>query len=255
MLTDDDPFAVVEFKENSLNLLEDSHVGLLSEVVKAFELEVGVKCKLIVIDTLARATPGGDENSTKDMGQAIVNSQAIIDRTGCCVMLVHHSGKASDKGMRGSSALLGGLDSNFEVFKHEDEHSVRVFRVKKQRDEAEARDYYYKLELVTLGVDLDLEDVTTCLVRFIDQSEVPVKKDKGQVDIDNLLHMIPVEGVQFNALMASTGISRTTLKKRLAALVGDGTLTVDKAGAYCQGTPLDDPDDEDSPNYDPTRNL
>ncbi|HEX7041243.1 MAG TPA: AAA family ATPase, partial [Trueperaceae bacterium] len=62
---------------------------------------------LVVIDTLARAMKGGDENSAQDMGALNDAVSALIQATGACVMLVHHSGKNKASGARGSSALLG----------------------------------------------------------------------------------------------------------------------------------------------------
>src|SRR5690606_29160652 len=70
---------------------------------------------LIVIDTLARAMKGGDENSAQDMGALNDAVSALIQATGACVMLVHHSGKNKASGARGSSALLGAIDTEIEV--------------------------------------------------------------------------------------------------------------------------------------------
>jgi AAA domain len=65
--------------------------------------------RLIVVDTLARAMAGGDENSAQDMGAIIAIVDSIRLATGANVCLVHHSGKDDSRGARGSNALLGAV--------------------------------------------------------------------------------------------------------------------------------------------------
>ena len=216
--------------EDPLNLLDPTHVSKCSEMVSAMAQEKGVPIKVIVIDTLAKSTPGGEENSTKDMGLALVNAQAIADKTGCCVVVVHHSGKDTAKGMRGSSALPAGFDSVFKIHRHEDDTTVRVFHIDKQRDESDEGDLFFKLEVFSLGDDTDGEPVTTCLVKFLEDSEVPVKKSKDQLETDNLMQLVPDGGISFADLMAATGLSRTTLQRRVLALVADFSLRKDEKG-------------------------
>jgi hypothetical protein len=187
------------------------------------------------------------------MGQVLIHAQAIADRTGCCVLVIHHSGKDTSRGMRGSTALPGGFDSVFRINRHEDDPTVRMFHVEKQRDEADAGDLYFKLDIFSLGFDLDGEPVTTCLVRFLDDSEVPVKKEKGQMEADHLLSLIPDEGISFGDLQVRTGLGRSTLQRRLAALVNDFTLRKDDKGLYSKiFEDLGADEDEDD---DPTNNL
>ena len=47
----------------------------------------------IVLDTFARLIPGADENSSKDVGQAIRAMDELRRRFGATVLLVHHTGK------------------------------------------------------------------------------------------------------------------------------------------------------------------
>ena len=70
---------------------------------------------LIVIDTLARASIGVEENSSKEMGVLIAQADRIKEQTGACVLLVHHTGKDAARGTRGSSALTGAIDTGIEV--------------------------------------------------------------------------------------------------------------------------------------------
>lgn len=68
----------------------------------------------IVFDTLARCTVGGDENSAGDMGRAVDSLGWLSREFAATVNFVHHTGK--DGGTyRGSSALLGAVDTAIEV--------------------------------------------------------------------------------------------------------------------------------------------
>lgn len=70
--------------------------------------------KLLVVDTLARSMAGADENSAQDMGQHVQALDWLREKTGCAVMLLHHSGVAGDR-PRGSSSLFGAADTLVRV--------------------------------------------------------------------------------------------------------------------------------------------
>lgn len=70
---------------------------------------------LIILDTLARNFGDGDENSTQDMTRFIAAVHQLMDRFGCAVLVVHHSGHAAPERGRGSSALKGAADAEFRV--------------------------------------------------------------------------------------------------------------------------------------------
>jgi hypothetical protein len=71
--------------------------------------------KVIVFDTLARCAVGLDENQAKDMGKLIAEVDALIRQFGATVILIHHRGKNSENGPRGSTALLAAIDTCIEV--------------------------------------------------------------------------------------------------------------------------------------------
>jgi hypothetical protein len=115
------------------------------------------KPALIIIDTFARALMGGDENSAQDVGAFNSAIAALIESTGACVMIVHHSGKDKSKGARGSSALLGALDTEIEV----DGGQVIA---RKQRDVEIAPPIGFKLVPLVVGLDEDGDETTSCVV-------------------------------------------------------------------------------------------
>jgi hypothetical protein len=117
----------------------------------------GEQPALIVLDTLARAMASGDENSAQDMGALNAAVAALIASTGACVMLIHHSGKDRGKGARGSSALLGAVDTEIEV-------ADRKIIASKQRDMAMGAPVGFKLAPVLVGEDSDGDPLQACVV-------------------------------------------------------------------------------------------
>lgn len=74
------------------------------------ELGIG----LVIFDTLARMALGLEENSATDMGAAVRKFDVLRRDGGCGVMVVHHTTRGATHG-RGSTALLGALDSELLV--------------------------------------------------------------------------------------------------------------------------------------------
>ena len=98
------PFALVT---SPLNLLQAKDVAALISLIEDAEIEFQMPRVMVVIDTLSRAMPGGDENSAQDMTAVIRACDEIKLQTGATVHLVHHSGKKQASGARGHSSLKG----------------------------------------------------------------------------------------------------------------------------------------------------
>lgn len=130
----------------------------LVEAVKAAGWADGVLC----IDTLNRAAPGMDENSSQDMGEVIGAAKAIQAELGGLVLLVHHTGKDSNKGLRGHSSLIAALDCAIAVSREADRRAWKVFKAK---DGADGKTHPFTLRVVELGMDEDGEPVTSCVVQ------------------------------------------------------------------------------------------
>lgn len=89
------------------------------------------KWTCIYVDTLARALLGADENSSQEAGLAVAAADALKHKFECAVVFVHHAGKNSERGARGSSAILGAVDASIAVTKDE---SLVTMSVQKQKD-------------------------------------------------------------------------------------------------------------------------
>jgi hypothetical protein len=113
---------------------------------------------LIVIDTLARAMAGGNENAFEDMSEFIKKIGVIQQRTRAHVMIVHHSGKDTAKGARGHSSLRAATDTELEV-------ADGTVTSRKQRDMEVTQPFGFILETVELGFDAYNEKITSCVVK------------------------------------------------------------------------------------------
>lgn len=85
---------------------------------------------LIIVDTLARCTAGGDENSVADTSRAIATLDCIRQGTGAAILCLHHSRKDSDV-ERGSGNLRAAVDV---VLLLRQDDGIRELRVTKCRD-------------------------------------------------------------------------------------------------------------------------
>lgn len=133
--------------------------------------ELPEKPVLVVVDTFARALCGGDENSAQDVGAFNSAIAALIENTGACVMIIHHSGKNKSAGARGSSALLGAIDTELEV----DDNQIVA---RKQRDVELTAPLGFKLVPMVVGLDEDGDELTSCTV---DADEINAGPKVGRI--------------------------------------------------------------------------
>lgn len=90
------------------HLLDSESVGMLAQTVN--ELSPA----LVVVDTFARASVGGDENSARDVGMAIDALDMLWREYQTSSLVIHHSNKYGGT-ERGSSAIRGAADATWEV--------------------------------------------------------------------------------------------------------------------------------------------
>lgn len=119
------------------------------------------KGSVIFIDTLNRAAPMADENSSRDMGEILEGAKRLQTSIGGLVILIHHTGKDAGKGLRGHSSLFAALDGAIQV-----ERSVvgRAWGVAKAKDGEDGDKFPFKLKCHGLGKDADGDEITSCTV-------------------------------------------------------------------------------------------
>jgi hypothetical protein len=135
----------------------------LAEVVNHMAETQGVAYGLIVVDTLARAMGGADENAGPDMGALLRSVDHLRAETGAHVMLIHHTGKDATKGARGHSSLFGAVDTELSL-SVDRESKRRMLTVTKQRDGEDGMEFGFRLKKVDLGRDKDGDTVWSCVV-------------------------------------------------------------------------------------------
>ena len=105
---------------------------------------------LVVIDTVARCFGSGDENSTRDMNNFVKAVDKIKKKYGCTVLLVHHTGHGTQERGRGSSVLIGALDSEYKIKKSED--NIVTLSCTNMKDGVEPKPMNMEFATVDLGV-------------------------------------------------------------------------------------------------------
>jgi len=118
---------------------------------------------VVFIDTLNRAAPTADENASRDMGEMLEAAKRLQALTGGVVVLVHHTGKDTTRGLRGHSSLFAAMDAAVEVSR-EGDGDRREWRVAKSKDGADGEAHPFTLEVLTLGEDEDGDPITSCVV-------------------------------------------------------------------------------------------
>lgn len=116
---------------------------------------------VVIIDTLNRAAPGLDENSSQDMGRILAGMKRLQEITGGLVLIVHHTGKDASKGLRGHSSLFAALDGVIEV---ERSGASRSWSAAKVKDGEDGKQVPFKLNVIDLGTDSDSDPIVSCAV-------------------------------------------------------------------------------------------
>ena len=116
---------------------------------------------VVVVDTLNRAAPTADENSSRDMGEILEAAKTLQALTRGLVVLVHHTGKNAAAGLRGHSSLFAAMDAAIEVSREGDR---REWKVAKSKDGQDGEEHPFKLAVEVLGTEPTGEAITSCVV-------------------------------------------------------------------------------------------
>ena len=180
----------------------------LMELKDAKDLAAGVLASggadLIVVDTFAQTTAGANENSGEDVGKALGHCKRLHELTGALVVLIHHSGKDASKGARGWSGLRAAADAEIEILREGDARSIRL---SKNKDGEDGLLWGFALDIVQLGVDEDLDPITSCVVV---EAEIPVggvsdrklgKNEKVVVEVINEIAQSQTDGIEIKPVL------------------------------------------------------
>lgn len=131
----------------AVNFSKAEEIEKLLATIQKLEDEHG-KFSLVVVDTVARSMLGADENSATDMGKFVKSCDTVKEHCGCALLAIHHSGKDSSKGMRGSSALMGAVDTSIRVKKSGEQITLNM---DKQKDAEPVEDLYFLMKTTATG--------------------------------------------------------------------------------------------------------
>lgn len=138
--------------DSALSLMDQEDADSLCAALK------DMRPRLVIVDTLAAASGGANENSGEDMNKVLNSCREIHRTTGATVLLIHHSGKDETRGARGWSGIKGAMQTELLAVNHE---GRRFLTVTKQRDGVEGDTW--PVNLIPVLVD---EEHEACVVEL-----------------------------------------------------------------------------------------
>lgn len=123
----------------------------------------GQRGGVLCIDTMAKSAPGMNENDSSEMSRYIVAVEALAKEIHGCVILIHHSGKDTERGPRGHSSFLAGIDSAVAVAR-DGETGARSWNTKKVKDGSDDSGAGFVLKAVEVGTDQWGQPDMSCVV-------------------------------------------------------------------------------------------
>jgi hypothetical protein len=163
----------------------------------------------IYVDTQARATPGAEENSTKDLGQVVAHIDWIRRRTGAGLTLIHHTGKDKNRGARGNNSIEAAADT---VISLEASNGYHILKCLKMRS-GPAYDPV-SLKLTPVGDTVLFQESEK---RAMSMQFEPDRERELQAKITDLLAKHPAE-------FSTTEVSQRLKKRKADVLYALGVL-------------------------------
>jgi hypothetical protein len=166
----DAPFFAVGCPIDLLGKINTDDINKLEALVIKIEKQHDVEIGAIVVDTVSRAMPGGDENQPADMSRFIDNL-GRIGGNGRLVVGIHHTPKGNATVLRGHSSLDGAADCELNI-------NDGAIRVAKSRDGVGNETFGFRLHVVELGHDDDGDLVTSCVALATDDAPAKGRRTK-----------------------------------------------------------------------------
>lgn len=145
----------------------DADTIKLGEEIKALSAimleKTGVEVGAIVIDTVARALAGGNENASEVMGAFVINCGKLQAATAAAVIGVHHGGKEAGRGPRGHEGLHGAADFEIEVI-GANGGEPNAWTIRKLKAGPAGATHRFRLKPISLTKDEEGDEVVSCVV-------------------------------------------------------------------------------------------
>lgn len=155
--------------------------NFLGEDDKALAVQIKAKggADIIVVDTFAQVTAGGNENASEDVGKALASCKRLHRETGATILVIHHQGKDATKGARGWSGLRAAVDAELMV-ECDDKTKMRTLNVTKNKDGADGGMFPFRLQVVPIGVDDDGDVIDSCVIEHTDEMPMTTPEPTGK---------------------------------------------------------------------------
>lgn len=222
------PFGLIPM---ALNLMDPSaDVDDLIALIKAKADEIGRPILLVVVDTVARAMAGANENASEDMARFVSAADRIREETGAHVLGIHHSGKDAARGARGHSSLRAAVDTEIEVSADE-LAKLHTAHITKQRDLAtKGQRLAGKFVSVELGRDQWDNAVIACAVEDAAPTVIdrrPKASGPAQQAVMGYLagQKAAVRRAQVVQALEPQGVSRAATYRAINSLLSLGLVT------------------------------
>jgi len=221
---DADKFSYVCFIPQPVQLLEAAHMDELDRQLSHLRLPPA----LVIFDTLARCTLGGDENSAQDMGQVVAHLDLVRNATGAAVVVVHHT-NSSEARERGSTVLRGAVDTVLSVTA---DGPIITLTCEKQRN----AEPFSRMNLLRRTVNL-ADGQTSCLLELIDEGGPSDLRASDISALDVLREVYDGEGLSYTRWKDATEISERTFAHVVKRLTQRGVVVKDDAGTSARYRP------------------
>jgi len=233
----------ISIYDGNIDLFNDPHSMILA--IRAFHdrvLDDG-EVALVIIDTLSAAFSDLDENSV-DMAMAVKNAKLIQEELRCAVLIIHHTGKDEDRGLRGHSSLRGNVEQIIQISGMRNPRQLIIDKVK---DEQVGDQCQFDLISINIGLDEEGEPMTGCLVQLaaFDATTRATKQklaDVGRVALrafnESLGASISVDKVVFNKALQAQYLHlepkhrSTYINRGITQLISRNYIALNEMGEY-----------------------
>lgn len=224
------------------NLYAEDEEGNSYPVYKIAKYARENHISLIVIDTLAMAFAGVEENDHKSMGRVIERAKYLAEKSGAAIILVHH-GTKSEIGSptpRGSGTLNAALD----LALHVRQPSSGRIEVRSTKVKNGSNDVYlsYKIHAEPIGFDFNGDPITAAVCDEYDMDGSLKPYSKAELAMLQILDELQLSGsVSERELLAACAAGnrvsganqpadRVRVCRRIFHNLKDGGLITTKAG-------------------------
>ena len=172
---------LIQIDEGGLHYAPDA-----SSILRALDdaKKRGMRPVAIAIDTVFRSFGHGNVNASPDMNVYLACIAELTD-LGYAVVLVHHEIKSGGT-PAGSVSLIGGSDNIIRTWRETETSEKRFWQLEMAKDDPETAPRAFTLEVIPLGVDLDGQPASSCVVHDGGASpDTPAKNKRGRPPSEN----------------------------------------------------------------------